>query len=52
MEGNFDVIMLLTLTYFNFSFNFCAIPGTAKSAPENPLSEFEAKSGRDGAWLV
>ncbi|XP_008456011.1 protein SAWADEE HOMEODOMAIN HOMOLOG 2 isoform X2 [Cucumis melo] len=24
--------------------------GTAKSAPENPLSEFEAKSGRDGAW--
>ncbi|XP_038878066.1 protein SAWADEE HOMEODOMAIN HOMOLOG 2-like isoform X1 [Benincasa hispida] len=24
--------------------------GSAKGAPENPLSEFEAKSGRDGAW--
>lgn len=30
----------------------CRIPGSAKGAPENPLSEFEAKSGRDGAWLV
>ncbi|XP_022941619.1 protein SAWADEE HOMEODOMAIN HOMOLOG 2-like [Cucurbita moschata] len=24
--------------------------GPLKRAPENPLSEFEAKSGRDGAW--
>lgn len=29
-----------------------SVQGTAKLAPENTVMEFEAKSGRDGAWSI
>jgi hypothetical protein len=31
---------------------FYPVPSAGKGAPENSVLEFEARSGRDGAWLV
>ena len=31
---------------------FDAVPTAGKGAPENSAMEFEAKSGRDGAWSL
>ena len=42
---------------FDELYLFCPCPfypvvSTGRGAPENTVMEFEAKSGRDGAWLV
>lgn len=42
--------MILDLLLPHFFFKL--IPGTGRGAPEISVMEFEAKSGRDGAWLV
>lgn len=31
---------------------FLSVTVPGRGAPENMVTEFEAKSGRDGAWLV
>lgn len=50
--------MLLCSNYSYYVFThiafilFYSVPTAGKGAPENSAMEFEAKSGRDGAWLI
>lgn len=47
----FIYIAFILFTYIAFIL-FYIVPTAVKATPENSVLEFEAKSGRDGAWSV
>jgi len=45
------LLLVILFTYIAFILFYSVLPAV-KATPENPVMEFEAKSGRDGAWSI